>query len=73
MIKTIAGDYARRKSWWPGQFDDEIYEADFELFKKLKCHYHHIQPDQIMSSIRSVNFMSVNSEGFITPNIKQGT
>ena len=73
MIKTIAGDYARRRSWWPGNFDDEIYEADFELFKKLKCYYDHIQPDQIMSSIRSVNFMSVNSKGFITPNIKQGT
>lgn len=71
MIKNIAGDRARKRSWWPGDFDDEIYEADFELFKKLKCHYHHIQPDQIMNHIRSINFMTVNSEGFITPNIKQ--
>lgn len=71
MIKTIAGKSARKRTWWPGDFDEEIYEKDYELFKQLKCHYHHIQPDDIMSHIRSLNFMSVNSEGIMTPNFKQ--
>jgi hypothetical protein len=71
MIKTISGSAARKRTRWLGDFDEEIYEKDFELFKKLKCHYHHIQPNDIMSHIRSLNFMSVNSEGIMTPNIKQ--
>jgi hypothetical protein len=71
MMKTIAGDYVGRRSRWPGDFDDKIYEEDFELFKKLKCHYHHIQPDDIMAHISSINFIRVNSEGFMVPNIKQ--
>jgi hypothetical protein len=71
MLKTISGSAARNRTRWPGDFDEEIYEKDFELFKKLKCHYHHIQPNDIMSHIRSLNFMSVNSEGIMTPNIKQ--
>lgn len=71
MMKTIAGDKVRNRTWWPGDYDDEIYEKDFELFKQLKCHYHHIKPDQIMSSILSINFMHVDSNGFMAPNIKQ--
>jgi hypothetical protein len=71
MMKTIAGDRVRKRNWWPGDFDNEIYEADFELFKKLKCHYHHIQPNEIMSYIRGIEFITVNSDGFMVPNIKQ--
>lgn len=71
MIKTIAGNHVRKRTWWPGGFDNEIYEEDFELFKKLKCHYHHIQPDQIMTHIRGIDFITVNSDGFMVPNIKQ--
>ena len=71
MIKTIAGERARKRTWWPGDYDSEIYEADFELFKKLVSHYHHIDPDQIMTSIRSINFMGVDSEGFLSPRLKR--
>ena len=71
MMKTIVGDRARKRTRWPGDFDDEIYEQDFELFKQLKCHYHRIQPDQIMNFIRSINFMTINSDGFMAPNIKR--
>lgn len=70
MIKTIAGKSAYRRSWWSGGYDNEIYEEDFELFKKLKCHYDHIQPDQILNEIRYINFMMVDANGFITPNFK---
>ena len=73
MIKTLAGDYARRRTWWPGQFDTEIYEADFELFKKLKCHYHHVEPKDILDNIRGINFIRVNDMGLIVPNIKVRT
>lgn len=71
MIKTISGDRARKRSWWPGDYDYEIYEEDFELFKKLKCHYHHIKPEDIMSHIRSLDFMQVLPDGIMVPNIKQ--
>ena len=70
MIKTIAGNAARKRTWWPGDFDEEIYEKDFELFKQLKCHYHHIDPNEIMRSIRNINFMHVNSDGIMVPNYK---
>lgn len=70
MIKTIAGDYARKRTWWPGNFDSEIYEEDFELFKKLKCHYHHIQPDDFINHVRAIDFIKINSDGFLVPNIK---
>lgn len=73
MIKTIAGNYAKRRTWWPGQFDTEIYEADFELFKKLKCHYHHVEPKDVLDSIRSINFVRINDMGLIVPNIKVRT
>jgi hypothetical protein len=71
MLKTITGTTNRRH--WPGSLDNEIYEADYELFKQLKCHYHQINPDQIMSYIRSFNFMRVDVNGFISPNIKQAS
>ena len=71
MMSTLAGDMARKRTWWPGDFDHKIYEEDFELFKQLKCHYHHIKPQDVTSHIRIVNFMSVNSEGFCVPNLKQ--
>ena len=70
MMKTIAGERARKRTWWPGDFDSEIYEADFELFKQLKCHYHHIEPNEVMHSIRSINFMHVNADGIMVPNYK---
>lgn len=71
MMQTICN--VKRRSWWPGDYDGEIYEEDFELFKKLKCHYHHVLPEKVMSTIRALEFMSVNSEGMIAPNIKQRT
>jgi hypothetical protein len=73
MIKTIAGDYARKRTRWPGQFDTEIYEADFELFKKLKCHYHHVERKDVLDNIRGINFIIVNDMGLKVPNIKVRT
>lgn len=70
MMKTIAGERARKRTWWPGDFDEEIYEKDFELFKQLKCHYHHIEPNEVMDSIGSINFMHVNADGIMVPNYK---
>ena len=70
MIKTITGTVARNRTRWPGDYDEEIYKKDFELFKQLKCYYHHIQPDQIMNSIKDLNFIRANSEGVLIPNFK---
>lgn len=71
MMQTITGGIGMKRNRWPGYYDREIYEEDFELFKKLKCHYHHILPQDIMQNIRDVEFLTVNSEGFMVPNIKQ--
>jgi hypothetical protein len=68
MLKTITGTTNRRR--WPGSLDTEIYAVDFELFKKLKAHYHHIQPQDVLNHIRSVNFIRVNGEGLLVPNLK---
>ncbi len=70
MMKTIAGDRARKRNWWPGDFDDAIYEEDFELFKQLKCHFHHVKPLDLMTNIHAMSFITVNPEGLIAPNIK---
>lgn len=70
MLNTISGNVRKRTSW-PGDYDTEIYEDDFELFKKLKCHYHHIQPGEIMDNLKYLEFMTVNSDGLLIPNIKQ--
>lgn len=68
MLKTISG--ARNRYGWPGEYDDNIYEDDFELFKRLKCHYHNVAPEEIMSRIRSFSFITVNNDGLLVPNIK---
>lgn len=70
MLRTISGSSAYRRRW-PGDYDNEIYEADYELFKKLKCHYHKIQAEDIINSIRNMDFIRVNSDGVMVPNIKQ--
>lgn len=70
MMTTIAGDYSRKRTWWPGDYDYDIYEKDFELFLKLKCHYHHIQLSDVMNHIRSISFVKVNEQGFLAPNLK---
>lgn len=69
MMKALSGMVSKRTRW-PGSYDEEIYDNDFELFKQLKCRYHHVQPDQVMNSIRDMKFMTVNAAGFMSPNFK---
>lgn len=70
MIRTISGDKAYRRSMWPGDYDTEIYEEDFELFKQLKCHYHYVQPEDVMNNIRAMSFIRVTVDGMLVPNLK---
>ena len=68
MLKTISRNCTRRH--WPGSMDHEIYEQDYELFKKLTMHYEKIEQDKLMESIKMYNFMGVNSLGIVSPKLK---
>ena len=69
MMNTIAKNVARRH--FPGNYDDDIYEQDYELFKQLKMYYDKVSEDNILDYIRYCSFMSINSEGLLVPNLKK--
>ena len=68
MLSTISGNKARRH--WPGNYDNDIYEQDFELFKQLKMHYEKISNDDILTEIKFMNFIRCNAEGKLVPNLR---
>lgn len=67
MLKTISS--VRSRSRWPGSFDNEIYEKDFELFKQLKCHYDSISPENVLGEMRYYEFMTVSRDGNLYPRL----
>ena len=69
MLNTISDCSYRRG--WPGEFTEKIYEEDYELFKELKMHYDHLEPDTLMQYICTYNFMACSSEGVVSPRLKQ--
>lgn len=69
MMRTLSGGCVKR-TVWPGNYDHDIYEKDFELFKQLKCHYHHIDSADLLQHIRNLDFIGVDSEGRLIPIIK---
>jgi hypothetical protein len=68
MLSSISNNSARRR--WPGDYDQEIYEQDYELFKKLKMHYDNVSQDNLMGEIMYCDFMIV-ANNMICPNIKK--
>lgn len=68
MLSTISDSKARRH--WPGNYDNDIYEQDFELFKQLKMHYEKISNDDILTEIKFMNFIRCNAEGKLVPNLR---
>ena len=68
MLSTISNSKARRH--WPGSYDNDIYEQDFELFKQLKMHYEKISNDDILTEIKFMNFIRCNAEGKLVPNLR---
>lgn len=68
MLKSISPN-VRKRSGFPGNYDEEIYEQDYELFTKLKMHFDKISPDNILDIMRFMNFMTVNN-GMIVPKLK---
>lgn len=69
MMQTISG--SKYKSYWPGDYEDKIFEEDYELFKQLKTYYDKVTPEELPKYLSSLNFMTVNSMGFVTPNIRE--
>lgn len=58
MLKSIA-PRVRSRSRYPGDYDEEIYEQDYELFKQLKMHYDKVDASCIMDYMRYMEFMTV--------------
>lgn len=71
MLRTISGMHS--KSRWPGDFDYNIFNEDFELLKKLKMYYDSLDDSQMLSWLRYLNFMNVLPNGCISPNLRERT
>ena len=68
MLKTLSGSSNRRH--WPGQYDTEIYEEDYELFKQLQVYYEHAEPEKILNYLKFMDFMTITN-GMLHPRIKE--
>ena len=68
MLKSIS-PHVRKRNCYPGKYDNDIYEQDYELFKQLKMHYEKITTDDVTTCLRFYNFMTVR-QGVLTPSLK---
>lgn len=69
MMTSLARSSNRRR--FPGDFDDTIYEEDYELLKQLVMHYNpETKNDEIFTNMAYMNFMYVTAEGMLKPRLK---
>jgi hypothetical protein len=66
MMQQLSGTSVKRR--FPGDYNMNIHEQDFELFKKLKMHYDHVPEDKIVASMVVYEFMTVK-DGMAVPNL----
>lgn len=66
MMQQLSGTSVKRR--FPGDYNMNIHEQDFELFKKLKMHYDHVPEDKIIASMMVYEFMTVK-DGMAVPNL----
>lgn len=71
MFNSLCKSTRKARRYWPGDYDNEIYAEDYELFKQLKIHYDKIDPSNIMHYMRFHSFVYVSPEGTICPNIRK--
>lgn len=71
MLKTISKSSGRNR--WPGKYDYNIFEEDFELLKRLKMHYDNLDESQMLSWLRYQDFMKLSTEGILTPVLRKRT
>jgi len=70
MLQSLSNNSGRMH--WPGDYDNSIYEQDYELFKKLIRYYQHIDDDTtLLREVRYYDFMTVSSEGYVIPNLRK--
>ena len=68
MMKSIAPK-CRKRNHLPGEYDEEIYEQDYELFKQLKMHYDKVPQEKILEYMRLFGFTR-DMGGVVVPILK---
>lgn len=68
MLKTLFGERWYR---WYGDYNTTIYPEDLELYKQLIKHFEGIADIEIPNRISNCEFMVVNAEGMLVPNIQE--
>lgn len=69
MLNTISN--SSRRNRWPGDYDCDIYEQDYELFKQLKKHFDKLDDNTLMQNMTGCNFMLVDPDSVLRPHIKK--
>lgn len=68
MMQYLCG-YSRRR-WWPGSYNDNISQEDYELFKQLVCYDHKCDEKGFYSYVKYINFIRIDDTGHLTPILK---
>lgn len=69
MMKSISPK-CRKRNHLPGEYDEEIHEQDYELFKQLRMHYDKVPQEMILEDARFSSFMRV-ANGMLVPILKE--
>lgn len=68
MMRYLCGDVRRR--YWPGEYDHNISQEDYELFKQLVCYDRKYDEKKFYDYARYINFVCIDSSGHPTPILK---
>lgn len=69
MISTIST--YKRRSWWPGNYDDNIYQEDYDLFLQLNMHYEKLPLEKLKNQMIYYEFMTSTNAGDMIPRIRE--
>lgn len=69
MFKQLCESPKRNR--WPGDYDHEIYEQDFELYKQLINYYEPTHRDNISNRLKYMEFMTADANNIPIPRLKQ--
>ena len=70
MFKQLCPNNPKRNQW-PGNYDSQIYEQDFELLKQLIKHYEPGYRDKVYDRLVYMAFITTDSNNMVIPRFKQ--